>query len=464
MLDERRSQKVPERRVRRAAPSATAPVAARRLASLACSFALVACGGAPGPRASGSAAPAPAQIERPAPRPAETLDVLAYNVWMLPPIARDRPERAAAIAAHLRGYDVVVLSELFDEAPRRTIVEAMAAAGYHATPVLGGSQAPRCRRRFGPFEVGVDLGLDGGVVILARAPLDFVDERLFGPLCAGEDCCAAKGVQYARFRLAADRYVHVFGTHLQNQSPAVGREDPASIRARQLEVVRRFIDETVDQRTHPGPVVVAGDLNLTPPELPAALAILRAHPPGELIGPASWGEHNTYAESDAPEHLDYVLLTADHPPPVYATLETRLFRSVHPVTRGSGLLGLQGAPVLADLSDHHPVVGHFEWGRPVADHTLRVGPCPPVGGVPLCSEPPQALWSPGSGLLCGEHVEGVFCLGGLDAPPCDNPIPKRCVQLAGPDATRPEAYDDFLCYRRAASPRPRPCRASLGSR
>ncbi len=438
---------------------------ARRRAALSALWgstllALGACGAAPAggsprrraePTAEGQEQAAP----RAAPR-AETLDVLAYNVWMLPPVARDRAERASAIAAQLGGYDVVVLSELFDHAARETLVAAMTAAGYHATPVLGGSQTPQCRRRFGPVELGVRMGLDGGVVVFGRGPLDHVDERLFGPLCAGEDCCAAKGVQYARFRLGPSRYVHVFGTHLQNQSPAVGRDDPRTVRARQLEVVRAFIDETVDQAAHPGPVVVAGDLNLTPEELGGALTTLRAYAPGAMRGPPSWGQHNTYAQSEAPEHLDYVLATEDYRRPVYSALETRLARAVHPVTRGSALLGVRSGPVLADLSDHHPVLGHFEWDRPVADDVLTVGDCPLVGGVPLCSEPPQTLWTVGS-TLCGERVEGVFCRDGVDAPPCDRATSKRCVQLAEPDTSDPEAYDDFLCYRRR-SPGRGPCR------
>ncbi len=420
---------------------------------------VIACGSTTTPEAQRRSVPRE-EVWEPPPGPSDTLDVLAYNVWMLPPVARDRLERAAAIPTHLQGYDVVVLSELFDDAARRTIVEAMETSGYHATPVLGGSQEPRCRRRFGPFEVGVKLGLNGGVVLFSRGLLDYVDERLFGAVCAGEDCCAAKGVQYGRFRLAADRYVHVFGTHLQNQAPAIGRGNPSSIRARQLDLIRGFIDETVDQRRHPGPVVIAGDLNLTLPELPAALQTLRAYPPGRLLGPTSWGQHNTYAQSDTPEHLDYVLLVRDYLEPAHSMLETRLFRSVHSVRRGSGLLGLQGEPLLADLSDHHPVVGHFEWGRPIADHILSVGPCPRVGGIQICSEPSQTLWVTRNARLCGEEVEGVLCLDGLGSPPCDNPDPRRCVQLATPDSTEPEAYDDFLCYGRTTSPRGPTCRRS----
>ncbi|NIU64017.1 MAG: hypothetical protein GWN73_00605, partial [Actinobacteria bacterium] len=64
----------------------------------------------------GGAAPAP---ERPAPPPTPvSVDVLAYNAWLLPPIADDRLARATAMPEHLGGYDVVVVSELFDAEAR----------------------------------------------------------------------------------------------------------------------------------------------------------------------------------------------------------------------------------------------------------------------------------------------------------------------------------------------------------
>jgi endonuclease/exonuclease/phosphatase family metal-dependent hydrolase len=283
----------------------------------------------------GMAEPPP---EPPPPPPTESIKILAYNVWMLPPVSRDNDARAAHIANHLIGYDVVVLSEAFDDGPRAQIVRALTERGYQATRVLGADLEPECRTQLGPVEISVNQGINGGVLIAGRHRLEHAVERPFGTTCVGEDCCAAKGVLYARFRTEEGRCLHVFGTHLQNRSPAVelGGE-PEAMRRRQLEITRAFIDEAVDQSACPGPVFVAGDLNLRRQELPEAARILRARIPEHFAGPHSWGEHNRYAQSDEPERLDYVLVTDDYELPLYSGNETRIFRAPHRFTEGGGL-------------------------------------------------------------------------------------------------------------------------------
>ncbi|HJL00381.1 MAG TPA: sphingomyelin phosphodiesterase [Polyangiaceae bacterium LLY-WYZ-15_(1-7)] len=425
-------------------------------ASLFACVLLVACGSA-APRADTVAAPEP----EPPPTPLG-VDVLAYNAWMLPPVARDMGSRAAAIPRHLHGVDVVVLSELFDDGARQAIVDAMTRAGWQATPVLGADEPESCGSSLGPVQLEANMGLNGGVLILGRHRLAEVDERIFrhargvdeereGPACVGEDCCSAKGVLYARFETdapGAPPCLHVFGTHLQNQAPAVGAireanaEAPRRARARQLRMIRAFIDEAADVEACPGPVIVAGDLNLQPHELDEALALLQAEAP-PFRGPPSWGAHNVYASSDAPEHLDYVLVTRDWAPPLHAINETRLLRAPHDFTRGSGIIGFTRGGVLADLSDHHAVAGRFEWDAPSAPGALHweIGAERCETGAPM---PAVQGARPSGGLLCAEGAveDASWCRGGLAG--CARG--RRCVQVVDPEAEQADAFDDYVCW------------------
>lgn len=329
-----------------------------------------ACGGTgAGPRPRARAAhdtPAPpaTQPAPPPPPPPVEISVLSYNVWFLPNVARDIAERAPLIPRHLERYDVVILEEAFDEAARTTVLTAMQSRGYTATPVLGTGHPIQCRRSVGPVEVTVDVGLDGGVVVLGRHRLEQWEQRLFGPVCAGEDCCAQKGVMYARFRLedpAGDLCLHVFGTHLQSQDPAIEWGNPREVRTRQLAIVRAFVDEQARVADCPGPVLVAGDLNLGEDALPEATRILRARTPPAREGPCSYGERNRYTTGSRPAQLDWILPTEDFRPPSSWSQITETFREQHLFT-SSGLIPTTEI-ALCDLSDHHPTTAFFTWER-----------------------------------------------------------------------------------------------------
>jgi len=445
----------------------------RAMLATALAFSLMACG----------ARRHPTPAEAPPPEPV-TLDVLSYNVWFLPPTSRDDAARAERIPDHVLGYDVVVLNEAWDDTLRDTVVSAMATHGYTATPVLGRDVQLECGAAFGPLRVGLSLGMNGGVVVLSKLPLEDTAERLFGESCVGEDCCAAKGVLYARYRLDDGTCLHIFGTHLQNQSPEVGSpEAAATARAHQLEIIRSFIDEQVDEAACPGPVLVAGDLNLLRGELPGAAHILHARPPQHFEGPHSYGEHSRRTQPETPEHLDYVLTTEDYAAPLYSVNETRIFRSMHAVSRGA--LRLRHDDRVFDLSDHHPVAAHFEWRAPVAstqvawqidapsddaDCTPRFGEATPEageGGFFCAASEAQLHWGAASEegctavidcdrdvpattqvALCAADMSSVFCAHGLTGAPCDHlQGPKRCLQVVDPASDDASAFDDYLCYR-----------------
>lgn len=450
-----------------------------------------------GSRSQGSTTP----VDEPEPEPVPvTVDVLAYNVWFLPPVARDIDARAAEIPKHLLGHDVVVLSEAFEDPVRERITAAMAAHGYTATQALGAGLRTECRASLGPIELPFSVGLNGGVVIYSPHRLEHWSQRIFHPVCAGEDCCSSKGVLYARLRRDDGLCLHIFGSHLQNQAPELSSEaDPAEVRTRQLGIIREMIDAEVDQDACPGPVIVAGDLNLERHELAAAASVLHARIPEHFDGPRSWGQHSLRSQSDEPEHLDYVLLTDDYEAPLYSVNETRIFRSPHAVSRSGigGILRRAQPDMLSDLSDHHPVAGHFEWGAMVApahvswsiDRPEDAAACTPRYGAPtpaageggfLCGGPSGSFsWSAGAEsscqpvvdcargpmppgaevALCADGLETVFCPDGLTGTPCaDLEGPRRCFQVVDPASEDPSSFDDYLCYRASGAPfaAPRP--------
>ncbi len=295
------------------------------------------------------------------PEPPLELDLLTYNVWMLPGVSRDMAVRAGAIPMLVDGtdYDALVLTEAFAEAPRDVLVRAFEERGYHHAEVLGAHAPSHCRSQLGPIEIGTSMSLNGGVLLFAREPIEAADELLFGDLCAGEDCCSAKGVSYIRFRKEGT-CVHLFGTHLQNQTPIVTQLDPSEVRQQQVTAIRAFIDATLASAPCGGPVLLAGDLNYLPEDWEEAAREFAW--PSAIEGPASWGgDGNRYVETDAPEHLDYLVAVRPGPAPRHARMQTHLFRAELDVARG--LLGVRRHTQVTDLSDHHPVSGHFAFDR-----------------------------------------------------------------------------------------------------
>ena len=161
------------------------------------------------------------------PQPAasdDVLSVLAYNVYLLPSHVRNIPfmgerfalaqeERAALIPRFLTPYDVVILSEAYDDGARATLLAGLRAQGFrYATRILGTAcrAASSCEKgtvyeqplsddapRGGEGDTW--FGEDGGVLIASRHPIGAAKEWVYAD-CVEPDCNAAKG-----FRLCPHR-------------------------------------------------------------------------------------------------------------------------------------------------------------------------------------------------------------------------------------------------------------------
>ncbi|MDE0202735.1 MAG: hypothetical protein OXK73_09910, partial [Rhodospirillaceae bacterium] len=176
---------------------------------------------------------------RPSPATSDdVLSVIAYNVYLLPSYVRNIPfmserfalaqeERAALIPRFLAPYDVVILSEAYDDGARATLLAGLRAQGFrYATRILGTAcrAASSCEKGVVYEQPLTDdaprggegdtwFGEDGGVLIASRHPIGVAKELVYAD-CVERDCSAAKGFVYARIDKGSARY-HVIGTHAQ---------------------------------------------------------------------------------------------------------------------------------------------------------------------------------------------------------------------------------------------------------
>ena len=279
--------------------------------------------------------------------PALDLSILTHNVAMLPTIlgGKANSTRAGlfAEADHLRGHDVVVLEEAFDNGPSDTLKSRLSSRYPNQTPVLG-------RSRSGWDEtLGSYSSLtpeDGGVTILSRWPITHRVQYVYAEGC-GADWFSNKGFVYARLDVDG-RPVHVVGTHVQDEDSACFGRGP-EVRAEQFAELDGFLDGLAIPADEP--IVITGDLNVVKesPEYATMLTALDATAPSFAGHPYSWDpETNPLASSGGREQLDYVLFRRGHPQPRGWT-NTTLTPTSPPWS--------SGGTTYTDYSDHYPVRG-----------------------------------------------------------------------------------------------------------
>jgi len=279
------------------------------------------------------------------------VSVLASNVMLLPEtfggIGNATRAGLLADAPYLRGHDVVVLSEMFDNPHAETVMRGLAAEYPHQTPVLGRSTSGWDATE-GAFSWLAPE--DGGVTVLSRWPILRRVQYVYRTAC-GADWLANKGFVYAVLDVGGDR-VHVVGSHAQAEDSLCS--DAAAVRAQQFAELDAFLDA---QRIPAGEqVIVAGDLNVVQasPEYAAMLALTGTVAPTRSAGaPYSFDSGtNTLAAHRYPgypgETLDYVLYRRGN---------------AMPAARPNSVLAPQSPPWTAggttftDYSDHYPVAG-----------------------------------------------------------------------------------------------------------
>ncbi len=287
---------------------------------------------------------------------AHSLDCLIYNLWLRPPIFIDGQRfRSRRLRDVIRGYDVVVLCEVFNHRAKRRLFEALRDEYPFQTDVIG------------VFENGGGFCLtNGGVACLSRWPIEKIDVRFFRGHLAPPDSYADKGVLYCRINKEGLPY-HIFGAHSQASPEAfmmpllnILYKDVegqfASNRLKTYHIIRNFIEDLHISKYEP--VLILGDMNVDRhkeyKDYCAMLEILDAASP-EIINHHlfTFDPLSNPLASGAPCWLDYVLYSKTHLQPSSCFLdvqEGKIDEEWHRFAWGRKY---------NHLSDHFAVAGKF---------------------------------------------------------------------------------------------------------
>lgn len=179
--------------------------------------------------------------------PGQTLWLMAYNTFLRPaPVSwGDKNDcRAPEIGKELARTpaDIVVLNEAFSPPHVEELVEkASEVFPFHTI------QKPASR----------GLKTNGGLSILSRYPIEWVETRAFDT-CSGTlgDCMAKKGFLHALIKVSSDLKVNILATHLD----AGDGDDDRRARRAQMQTIDRY--RTRQPSFRRWPTVLMGDMNV----------------------------------------------------------------------------------------------------------------------------------------------------------------------------------------------------------
>ena len=260
---------------------------------------------------------------------ANELKVLTYNLWTLIG-AELKCERLKDVASAIKGYDVIVFEEAFENACREQLMNDIRAEYPYQTLVVDNTS---------------NLLEDGGVIAVSRHPIAVEDQRVF-PNCNGYICLSNRGFVYLELLKNGVPY-HVVGVHTQAYNGDVDR----AVRLDQIGQMRDFI--TARNIPNSEAVVYAGDMNVdkyaTPTDYTQMLSILNADAPMYVGHPFTYDpQTNSYA-TETQEYLDYVLIDKRYRQGSN-TNTVRIYRGLSPAVW-----------LKHDLSDHYAVAGQLNF-------------------------------------------------------------------------------------------------------
>ncbi len=289
------------------------------------------------------------------------LKIMTHNVYLInPPLgiaaAPNRTGRASAIAnaSYIKGKDIVILNELFDNAASDIIMSGLKSEYPHQTKVAG-------RGRDGWDSTSGDYRaserLEAGVAVLSKWPIERKEQFLFpkGDLC-GWDAFSNKGFVYVRIKYKNNQKIHLIATHVQAADGGCGNkrsgfEHGWAERKREFQSIRSFLrNKSISKNDY---VFIGGDLNVIKgtPEYRDMLSTLNA------ADVASTGHYATYDparnaliddKSLRSELLDYVLVSKDFKQPTkwfnHVAIPNGNFADHYPVTASVKALGSAISP------------------------------------------------------------------------------------------------------------------------
>ena len=260
------------------------------------------------------------------------LAVLGYNIWATTIYGSKKVDtRLQLMPAMMAGYDVLVLTEVFDAAPSDKLLQALRAEYPYQTGDI--------------FKAGKLM--PSGTRILSRWPIEREDSYAYDA-CDGIQCAATRGVIYARINKAGKAY-NLFATHTQSSDDDANR----NARLAQLAEMGQYIQSLNIPADEP--VLMAGDYNVNKIGLPQDRdqmeSLLQAQEPENLGHNLSYDSaSNHWAEAPYLEYLDYTLFSRVHQQPLAATQRIFAPRDISAAMWGEW-----------DLSDHYAAEGIFRF-------------------------------------------------------------------------------------------------------
>lgn len=267
----------------------------------------------------------------------KSIKILNYNTYMRPIglFKNGQDKRSKMMIPYLQGYDLLVLSELFDDDIRNKLINGLSKTYPFQSSVIGSDQG---------------LKQDGGVIVLSKWPILSQKQRLYGSNCAGINCFSRKGVLYTHILKGNSEY-HVFSTHMQSGQAA----SSISKRKIQLKIVKDFIKDTNISKDFP--VFLVGDLNIDSNDrtnrseysnLLDLLSFKYIRPNGHNLS-FDPSLNELANPKDRPELVDLILYSEKHLQPTSAESKVIILKTENPWR------DYFWEQWFYDLSDHFPV-------------------------------------------------------------------------------------------------------------
>ena len=222
------------------------------------------------------------------------LKILSLNVWGVPYVT-DKRRRIRALCAALAhtDYDIICLQEVWDRKDLRAIITGAAAGGltYH--------------------HYFASQGYGSGLIVLSRYPImktafhRFELDGSLGGTWRLHHYLASKGIGFARVQTPGGE-LDVYNLHFVMQIEPPDLHGPH--RAAQAHALVQFIGV----HTSENPVLVCGDFNMHPHQLPYDIVVTAATLRDAYVevngaGDPTYIPENPYVKSP-PQRLDYVFV------------------------------------------------------------------------------------------------------------------------------------------------------------
>lgn len=176
---------------------------------------------------------------------AQTLDVLSWNIYLLPGITNlskeiqksDKKTRAIEIANYINqsGYEIIVFQEAFFPPARKKLSKLI----EEKYPYQYGPANPS----------GLSLKTSSGIFIVSQIPLKVLETIQYNT-CNGADCFAKKGAMLVEGVFNGNTF-QLLGTHLNAGGPQWLREE-------QFKMMNTLLNDFQKLNV---PQIVAGDMN-----------------------------------------------------------------------------------------------------------------------------------------------------------------------------------------------------------